>query len=173
LAPAEIAIMNRTKHAGDHIARVLSPKSKWSDETVVQFLGETRLPMRISSINARGYPQITSLWFVFREDRFFCCTQPQSLVCKQIRANARVGFEVAVNEPPYFGISGQGDARVVTGDAAELLDALTDRYLEGRDPELKAWLLSRSATEAIIEIAPGRITSWDFRKRMTAASSAP
>ena len=110
--------MKEMEYAAEHLTRVLSPKSKWSDQTVIEFLRRTRLPMRISSINASGYPQITSLWFVYRRDRFFCCTQPQSLVCRQIRANERVGFEVAVNEPPYFGVSGQGDARGPSGCAA-------------------------------------------------------
>ena len=155
----------------DQMDHVLSSKSKWSGETIIEFLRGTRLPMRISSIGADGYPQVTSLWFVFRVGRFFCCTQPQSLVCKQICSDRRVGFEVAVNEPPYFGISGRGDARLVSGDALDLLNALTDRYLEGRDPQLKSWLLSRAASEAIIELTPRHITSWDFRNRMTADSS--
>ena len=163
--------MTCTTRSDGPLASLLSPKSKWPAETVAEFLNETRFPIRIASVGAKGYPQITSLWFVFQESRFFCCTQPQSLVCRQLRANARVGFEIAANEPPYFGISGQGDARVVTGDPKALLHTLTDRFLEGRDPKLKAWLLSRSATEAIIEVEPERITSWDFRKRMSAATS--
>ena len=149
------------------IAPILSSKSRWSSEAIGVFLADSRLPIRIASINAQGYPQVTSLWFMFSAGRFFCCTQPQALVCNQIRANPRVGFEVAVNEPPYFGVSGCGDARQISADAAELLNALTDRYLEGRDPRLKQWLLSRAANEAIIELTPRRITSWDFRNRMT------
>ncbi len=46
---------------------------------------------------------------------------------------------------------------------------LMDQYLGDRDPTLKAWLLSRVATEAIIELIPTHLTSWDFRNRMTAA----
>jgi hypothetical protein len=91
------------------------------------------------------------------------------VVCKQVQRDRRVGFEVAVNEPPYCGVSGQGEAKILSDDPTELLDGLTDRYLENRDAPLKAWLLSRIATEAIIEVTPIRMTTWDFRRRMTAA----
>jgi hypothetical protein len=46
------------------------------------------------------------------------------------------------------------------------------RYLEGRDHKLKAWLMSRLATEVILEITPQRLTSWDFSRRMTPSVKA-
>ena len=145
----------------------LSAKSKWSAEAIGGFLEEARLPLRISSIDDQGYPQITSLWFVFEEGKFLCCTQPNAVVSKQIEKNAKVGFEVAVNAPPYYGISGQGEARLIQGDQAALLSELTERYLEDRDTDLKAWLLSRADSEVILEVTPHRLTSWDFRARMS------
>ena len=150
------------------LTNVISPKSRWTAEAIANFLTGSLLPMRISTVNAKGYPQITSLWFSFRHGQFLCCTQPESLVCRHIRANSRVGFEIAVNDPPYLGVSGQGDARIVEGDTNALLQELTSRYLKDRDPRLKDWLISRAATEVIIAMEPQRITSWDFRQRMTA-----
>lgn len=150
-----------------YLAHILSPKSKWTADGTLAFLRDSRLPLRISSLSADGFPHITSLWFQFHGGRFLCCTQQQSVVCTQVGRAPRVGFEVAVNEPPYYGVSGQGEARILEGDVATLLNGLIDRYLQGRDERLKAWLLSRIATEAIIEITPRRITSWDFRHRMT------
>ncbi len=154
--------------SADDFAHVLSPKSKWTTDETFAFLHGSRLPLRISSLSADGFPHITSLWFQFHMGRFLCCTQQRSVVCTHLRRVPRVGFEVAVNEPPYHGISGQGEARIVEGDTGKLLNDLIDHYLEGRDARLKAWLLSRIATESIIEITPRRLTSWDFRRRMTA-----
>jgi nitroimidazol reductase NimA-like FMN-containing flavoprotein (pyridoxamine 5'-phosphate oxidase superfamily) len=153
----------------ERVANVLSPKSKMTADAALAFLLDSRAPLRLSSLNTKGFPQITSLWFSFHGGRFLCCSQRQSVVCKQVQRDRRVGFEVAVNEPPYCGVSGQGEAKILSDDPTELLDGLTDRYLENRDAPLKAWLLSRIATEAIIEVTPIRMTTWDFRRRMTAA----
>ena len=147
---------------------VLSPKSRWSAEQTVAFLRDSCFPLRVSSVSAKGYPHITSLWFRFIAGRFWCCTQQRAVVCRQVLRDPRVGFEVAVNDPPYFGVRGQGDAEIVQADATELLNELCDRYLGDSNARLKAWLLSRIATEAMIAITPRRLTSWDFRRRMSA-----
>ena len=105
------------------------------------------------------------------EPSAFGCTQPQSVIARQLRSNPRVGLEVAVNEPPYRGVSGQGDARIVEGDAMGLLSELAERYLPGQDGDLKKWLLSRADTEVILEVKPQHLTSWDFRSRMSSPRS--
>lgn len=148
---------------------VLSPKSAWNAESVARFLAGCCLPLRIATTDAAGYPHVTSLWFEFADGRFLCCTQRTALVARHLRVRPQAGFEIAVNEPPYRGLSGQADAALVDVDALALLERLTARYLEGRDPKLRRWLLSRAATEVVIELQPRRITSWDFGRRMSAA----
>ena len=150
---------------------VVSAKSKWAAAEIVQYLSESRHPLRLASVDDQGYPQITSLWYTIREGTFLCCTQPQSVIARQLRSNPRVGLEVAVNEPPYRGVSGQGDARIVEGDAMGLLSELAERYLPGQDGDLKKWLLSRADTEVILEVKPQHLTSWDFRSRMSSPRS--
>jgi nitroimidazol reductase NimA-like FMN-containing flavoprotein (pyridoxamine 5'-phosphate oxidase superfamily) len=162
--------MTKTDTSLETLARVLSPKSKWGADATLAFLRENRLPLRVSSIDSGGFPHITSLWFRFSDGRFLCCTQQRAVVCRQLRRNPCAGFEVAVNAPPYYGLSGQGTAKILDDDATELLNGLVEHYLEGRDAPLRAWLLSRIATEVIIEITPQRITSWDFRNRMSRAN---
>jgi hypothetical protein len=61
---------------------------------------------------------------------------------------------------------------VLQEDASALLETLAAHYLEGRDHKLKAWLMSRLATEVILEITPQRLTSWDFSRRMTPSAKA-
>jgi hypothetical protein len=150
------------------IGAVLSPKSRWRVAEIEDFIGAAQLPLRVSSISEEGFPHIASLWFHYDGGRFFCCTQRSAQVSLHLRHNARVGFELAVNSPPYRGLSGVGTARVLEGDAGALLETLTARYLDGRDRKLKGWLMSRLATEVIIAITPQRLTSWDFSRRMTA-----
>lgn len=49
----------------------------------------------------------------------------------------------------------------------EVLRALIARYYGSEDSELARWLLSRSDAEVAIRIEPIRMSSWDYRKRMT------
>jgi hypothetical protein len=150
---------------------VVSGKSSWDVATIQTFLSGARQPLRLATINRSGFPQITSLWFAFMGGALWCCTQQQSLVSKHIQRQGRVGFEVAVNEPPYLGVSGHGTAEVLREDATALLGTLTSRHLNEADSQLKRWLMSRIATEIIIKIIPCHITSWDFSDRMANAVS--
>ena len=149
------------------LANILSAKSQWTAAEVAAFLDDARQPLRLSSLNAHGFPQITSLWFSFHDEKLWCCTQRTSLAVKQIRRESRIGFEVAVNDPPYFGVSGYGHATVLDQDASNLLHTLTEENLGEHDAKLKRWLLSRVDTEAVIQISPVHLTSWDFRSRMS------
>jgi hypothetical protein len=151
------------------LAAVLSPKSAWNAAQAVEFLEATRVPLRLSTLDAEGYPHITSLWSLYVDGHWLCCTQRSALACQHLRRNPRVGFEIAVCAPPYRGLSGQGEGQVLEEDATTLLGQLADRFLEGRDRRLRQWLLSRVSTEVIIRITPRRVTSWDFQRRMSAA----
>lgn len=155
-----------TDHATNPIAAALSAKSAWPMARVLAFLDEAHLPLRLATRDAAGYPHITSLWFLHEAGRLFCCTQRSALAARHIALCAQVGFELAVNEPPYHGLTGHGDARFVQRDAGALLEQLIARYLADRNPRLRAWLLSRLDTEVVIEIAPLHLTTWDFRRRM-------
>lgn len=149
------------------LAAVLSPKSAWNAARVAAFLHSAQLPLRVATMDAQGFPHITSLWYRYGAGRLYCCTQRGAVIARHLKRGARVGFELAVNRPPYHGLSGHGEAVILNQDATALLEQMTEHYLEGRDPGLRTWLLSRIATEVVIEISPLRITSWDFGRRMT------
>lgn len=151
------------------LAAVMSLRSAWSAQEACAFLHDSRLPLRLSTVDAAGYPHVTSLWFDFVDGRFLCATQRKAMVARHILRRPQVGFEVAVSAPPYRGLSGQADAAIVAEDAGALLEVLTARYLEGRDPRLRQWLLSRLASEVVIALRPIRMTSWDFGRRMSTA----
>jgi hypothetical protein len=151
------------------LAAALSRRSAWDAGRVAAFLHETRLPLRLATLDADGFPHVTSLWTLLADGALWCCTQRSALVCRHLARESRVGFEYAVGDPPYRGVSGQGRAALADGDAAALLGRLADRYLEDRDPGLRRWLLSRVATEVIVRIEPLRLTSWDFGRRMSPA----
>jgi len=116
-------------------------------------------------------PMICSLWFRYREGRLLCATKDDSTVARRLREDPRCGFELAPNEPPYFGVRGRGRASISSDGAIELLGELIDRYLGGRDSELATWLLGNAENEVTISIEPEGITSWDYSSRMSPTSS--
>jgi len=145
--------MSEPETALESFAHVLSPKSKWTAKRTFAFLCDCRLPLRVSTLSAEGFPHITSLWFRFHAGRFLCCTQQQSVVCRQVRRNPRVGFEVAVNSPPYYGVSGEGEAR--EAEKAEIRARLGS--LSGREGEVLEGLLAGKANKVIahdLDISP-------------------
>ena len=83
-----------------------------------------------------------------------------------LRDNEKVGFEVSPNQPPYYGVRGQGIAELTNEGAGDVLEQLLQRYLGGSDSSLGNWLLSRRDEEVLISIEPQRLFSWDYRQRM-------
>ena len=76
-------------------------------------------------------------------------------------------FEVAPNEPPYFGVRGQAMAALEPLGDHKTLQQLLERYLGGGDSDLGQWLLQRSDEELLISLTPVRFFSWDYRERMS------
>jgi hypothetical protein len=74
---------------------------------------------------------------------------------------------VAPEQPPYYGVRGQGIATLGYDGAGDVLDQVLQRYLGGAESSLGQWLLSRRDEEVLISIEPQRIFSWDYRERMS------
>jgi len=147
-------------------------KGPWTRGQIEQFLTTSRYPLRLASTGADGYPRVVSVWFAYADGQFFCVSHRSSGLISLLRANPRVGFEVAPNEPPYRGVRGQGDAVVAEQGGAGMLEGLLERYLGGIDSGLASWLLSRSEDELLVTIAVNRWFSWDYSERMVGSSGA-
>jgi nitroimidazol reductase NimA-like FMN-containing flavoprotein (pyridoxamine 5'-phosphate oxidase superfamily) len=141
-------------------------KGPWSAAEIAQFLQDSRYPMRLACVGADGYPRVVSVWFIYEQERLFCASHGSSQLVSLLRANGRIGFEVATNDPPYCGVRGQGDAVLTEAGGARMLERLLDRFLGRLDSPLAKWLLSRSEEELLITVTPRRWFSWDYRQRM-------
>lgn len=141
-------------------------KGPWSAEDISGFLSDVRYPLRLACVADDGYPRVVSVWFTYLDGKLYCASHNASHLVALLRASPRVGFEVAPNDPPYYGVRGQGDAVLSEQGGAEMLEQLLGRYLGGHDSPLAKWLLSRSEDEVLITISPRRWFSWDYRERM-------
>ena len=146
----------------------LSKASAWSESEVSEFLRSSTIPMRIAT-NTESYPTLCSVWYLFdeQEGELLCVSHQKSKLVLDITASKKCSFEIAPNEPPYFGVRGKA---VVTLSKENVLDTLTtvmSRYLGGTDSRLAKWLIGRSDEEYVLRLTPVQITSWDYRERMS------
>lgn len=139
----------------------------WSLSQIESYLQETVVPARIACLSHTGWPIVLSLWYLYRDGGLWCASQSDARVIRRLREDPRCAFEIAPNEPPYCGVRGQGRATIDAVRGVEILRGLVARYFGSEDSGLARWLLSRGDQEVAIRIEPLRISSWDFRKRMT------
>jgi len=146
---------------------VLSAGSAWSAEEVRTFLETYRAPLRLAVLGESGFPLVCSLWFAYANGQILCATKRQSTVVDHLSANPKCGFELAPNEPPYFGVRGRGVVTVSSEGAMDLLGDLVESYLGSRETRFANWLLNRSDEEVVLAIDIQWMTSWDFSRRMS------
>ncbi|MFT5350338.1 MAG: hypothetical protein ACI9MF_001154 [Gammaproteobacteria bacterium] len=137
-----------------------------SDEDINSFLNSYLAPIRLSGILDSGYPIICSLWFEHRDNAIWCATKKTSRIARVFADNTKCAFELAPNEPPYYGVRGQGIASLHLENTDDLLERLIIRYLGNNESRLAKKLLNNTATEVVIKVEPTKIFSWDYRKRM-------
>lgn len=143
-----------------------NPSGPWSADEADAFLRSCTFPLRLAVNGGDGYPRQLSLWYLWEDDVLRCATHRDSHVVAWLRADPRCGFELAPNEPPYYGLRGAADAVLAPLGDDPLLERLIDRYLGKRDSYLARWLLSRRDEELVLSLRPSRLVSWDYRERM-------
>jgi nitroimidazol reductase NimA-like FMN-containing flavoprotein (pyridoxamine 5'-phosphate oxidase superfamily) len=124
------------------------------------------VPLRLGCADEFGWPVVVSLGYSVENGALWCATPARSRVAQWLAREPRCAFEVAPNDPPYFGVRGQGAAELLPAEGASVLRRLALRYLGGDSSEFARWLLARRVAEVAIRIAPARLASWDFRERM-------
>jgi hypothetical protein len=143
----------------------------WTAEETRAFLTSEAgcVPLRLACHTPSGGLWILSLWYALREDCLVCATGADADVVTFLEHDPHVAFEVSVDEPPYFGVRGRGEATVEPDDDKRLLRDLFDRYLGGTDSALADQLLATDREEVVVRIDPTRLSTWDFTDRMADA----
>lgn len=145
---------------------IIKDSSKMTLAQIETFLQSMTIPVRLASAGTDGVPLVSSLWYLYKQDAFYCATHKSSLLAKRLLANPDCGFEVAADSMPYCGVRGQGRVEVQEAGAEQLLRRLFSRYDIDADTYLAKWLMSRKDDEYVLRVAPSWLTSWDFTDRM-------
>ena len=140
-------------------------KGPWSRLKIIEHLEGAIIPIRLSVISPGGWPLIASLWFFMDTEGIWSATPKSSKVAKILFNTPKCGFEIASDNPPYFGIRGQAIAKISPGKAEEVLLSVLDKYNQ-QNSSLAKWLLSRVDEEVAVHLKPIRIQSWDYTERM-------
>ena len=145
----------------------ISKSSAWDQSRIFSFLSENTIPIRLAVIQDK-HPLICSVWFSVDAETLVmsCVSHGKSQLVKSLMADPRVGFEVALNEPPYKGVRGKGTARLTQENVSNTLHEVIVRFLGSTDSYLARWLLGRAEQEYVIKITPNWITAWDYSERM-------
>ncbi len=148
----------------------LRSSSAWGEGAVLDYLRESRNPMRLS-VPSGDAPVIVALWYLIEGCDFLCASQADAFIVREIgrtidASDNGCGFDVSDSTFPYRGVRGQGRVDLVPDKGADVLDQLIERYLDASNQELANWLRKRSGTEVAIRISPQWLTSWDFSARM-------
>ena len=136
----------------------------WSANQIDAHLRSATIPIRLASSGT--FPLVQSLWFTFDGTALWCATPRDSVLSKRLSRANGIGFEVAADTPPYFGVRGTGRAQLLPADAATVLPRLIDKYLGDQTAPLAKWLLSRLDEEVAIRIDSLALSSWDYSARM-------
>lgn len=137
----------------------------WTEE-IIKYLEDAKIPLRLATVSEKGWPVVLSMWYVFEESKFYLATPNSAKIVRYLRKEPRCAFEVASDQPPYCGIRGQAEAKIVNERGIEILETLLKRYLGSVDTPLAKKLLSRNVIEVAIELKPINIFKWDFTDRM-------
>jgi hypothetical protein len=141
-------------------------KGPWSEPEVEGFLDGARFPLRIACNTRSGHPLLASLWFTPSEGGLWCATKRTAAIVRLLENDARCGFELAQETPPYRGVRGRATARLVPERGPEILRTLLERYRIDPASQLSKSLLKAVDQEVAIRIGPSGYFSWDFSERM-------
>jgi nitroimidazol reductase NimA-like FMN-containing flavoprotein (pyridoxamine 5'-phosphate oxidase superfamily) len=104
-------------------------KGPWNRSQIDAFLQDSTFPLRLACVGDDGFPRVVSVWYGYDGKRLRCVSHRSSKLIGLLKGCDRVGFELAPNEPPYYGVRGQGIAQLDTAADGTVLTELMQRYL--------------------------------------------
>ncbi len=121
------------------------------DQETLQFL-ERPLLMRLATLGADGYPQVTPVWFMQVGGKLYASTEKERIKHRNMLRDPRVGASID-DDHPYRGVSVKGVARLLEGDIRARVRQIVARYVPAEELDtLVAWLFK--GPRVLIEISP-------------------
>jgi PPOX class probable F420-dependent enzyme len=128
--------------------------------------------MILATVDARGFPQVTPVWYVVAGKRIFFRAQAYKKKIRNVLRKPEISAVIEDGEiySELRGVMIQGFAKIVDSDRQlrkQVFALLAEKYRKLRDTEHmpRAWRNSFGREHrVVVEIRATRIVSWDNRK---------
>ena len=105
-------------------------------------------------MSPNGFPLISTLWLLYEGGLFWCITQERTLLRRNLAANPRCAFEIALEGKRFKLLRGQGLATLDLMDGERVTNLMIERYITDPKGPVAAKMRAQIPTEYAIRIAP-------------------
>jgi len=114
---------------------------------------------RFATLDRRGFPHVTPVWFVFEGGCFFVTTTRTASKYRHVMRDSRVGLVVDDGVMPYRAVVVRGRADVVDGGVGEVTRRIAARYWPGWGVEALTQQLM-DEPRVLLKVTPQRVVAW-------------
>jgi PPOX class probable F420-dependent enzyme len=127
------------------------------DSEVDAFLGETQVVV-LATINKKGLPHLTPIWFTWEDDLAYMFTSRTSAKWRNIQCDPNVSLCADRREPPYAAVVLYGLATEVDRSVYGLVLPMAVRYYgEEEGLEFAATYKGDSSGTVVFRLTPDRV----------------
>ena len=150
------------------IIPAMSPTDTMSQIEVDKFLLESRIPLKLGTIDQHGDPIIHPIWYHYDEGKFYLITASNSRKMQNASRHRIVYFCVDTETRPYKGVKGKGTLSTIKDRerTVRMGERIISKYLGNSENPLGKYLIKRLKTgeEALVQITPHYFSVWDDSK---------
>jgi general stress protein 26 len=141
-----------------------------NENEIRTFLSDSKLNLHLGTVDSHYYPNIHPTWYIYDDskDTIFIETSKHSKKTDNLKRNDKIYFCVDDGNPPYKGIRGKGNVRILSDAGANLpiAEKIMLKYLGSTDHPMAKTLLEnvRNGNSVILEIKPKYYSTWDYSR---------
>ena len=125
-----------------------------AESEITTLLSDLASPVRLASQSPNGFPLISTLWSIYEDGIFWCITQHRTLLRRNLAANPRCAFEIALDGQRFKLLRGQGLASLDLADGERMTECIINRYLADPSGPIATGMRKQVVTEYAIAIRP-------------------
>jgi len=125
-----------------------------AESEITTLLSDLASPVRLASQSPNGFPLISTLWSIYEDGIFWCITQHRTLLRRNLAANPRCAFEIALDGQRFKLLRGQGLASLDLADGERMTERIINRYLADPSGPIATGMRKQVVTEYAIAIRP-------------------
>jgi hypothetical protein len=125
-----------------------------AESEITTLLADLASPVRLASQSPNGFPLISTVWSIYEDGIFWCITQHRTLLRRNLAANPRCAFEIALDGQRFKLLRGQGLASLDLADGERMTECIINRYLADPSGPIATGMRKQVVTEHAIAIRP-------------------